>query len=353
MLLNEDKSPCLLLSAVTTTLLLLAHIVIPDRTLSVLTNIICLLICICSAAVCCLPSRIWSISAVRMLCTKFASFWLALANFAICALCFTAVAYALNSSSSATIIFDNPLSRLLSQISGLTYRALCWQSVVLLGLSWLISSLNLIIWYRYGVAKRAQALRFSSIETKRLLEEDERTFTAEECLRYTDYCHAGSGNEEDDRVLVFGREIVWCCQWARDIQLSLLQTFEEHIQRHEEHIQRHSEIHASSSSWSITHSLLRHPSQPCQREHVTKLSRFFNMRGEHPVDNGSAYVFMMAGWLTEEDRTSLDHYRHAVFWSCINDISIGRRRCRKFGAAASPRQGEGGHQYLSVGAGCY
>eukprot|EP01055_Gregarina_sp_Pseudo9_P001244 Gregarina_sp_Pseudo_9__1243@NODE_1822_length_1306_cov_301_313339_g1690_i0_p1_GENE_NODE_1822_length_1306_cov_301_313339_g1690_i0NODE_1822_length_1306_cov_301_313339_g1690_i0_p1_ORF_typecomplete_len217_score18_13_NODE_1822_length_1306_cov_301_313339_g1690_i05251175 len=169
-------SPCLLMSALATTLLLIAHIVTPNRTLSVAINLLCLLICIGSAGVCCLPDHVWRKPLIGLLCVKLAPLWLVTANCSILSLCIVSFGYLFAPPSISS--FNNPLSRVIAHVANLPYRNLCWQSSVLLFIAWMISSLSLVIRYR-EVRRQSREAWTAAPGLKGLLEDDDFSLVTE------------------------------------------------------------------------------------------------------------------------------------------------------------------------------
>eukprot|EP01056_Protomagalhaensia_sp_Gyna25_P001103 Protomagalhaensia_sp_Gyna_25__1102@NODE_1538_length_1755_cov_845_458042_g1248_i0_p1_GENE_NODE_1538_length_1755_cov_845_458042_g1248_i0NODE_1538_length_1755_cov_845_458042_g1248_i0_p1_ORF_typecomplete_len217_score25_48CENPB_dimeris/PF09026_10/0_53_NODE_1538_length_1755_cov_845_458042_g1248_i08881538 len=135
---EEGSTPCLILSAAVTTLLLGAHIITPSRTLSMTTNLVCLAICISCAAACCLPARWWRTRFVRVCFVRPTPVWLLLSNVVILVLALLSLRSSYEAPSTTN--FNNPLARVIAQSSGLGYYDLCRYTLLLLTAAWTASA---------------------------------------------------------------------------------------------------------------------------------------------------------------------------------------------------------------------
>eukprot|EP01057_Protomagalhaensia_wolfi_P000690 Protomagalhaensia_wolfi_Nauph_80__689@NODE_1394_length_1546_cov_753_351029_g1079_i0_p1_GENE_NODE_1394_length_1546_cov_753_351029_g1079_i0NODE_1394_length_1546_cov_753_351029_g1079_i0_p1_ORF_typecomplete_len213_score27_05LysR_substrate/PF03466_20/0_21LysR_substrate/PF03466_20/91ORC5_C/PF14630_6/0_3Sm_multidrug_ex/PF06695_11/54Sm_multidrug_ex/PF06695_11/5_4_NODE_1394_length_1546_cov_753_351029_g1079_i0275913 len=192
---EESGTPCLLLSAAVTTLLLGAHIITPSRTLSMTTNLVCLAICISCAAVCCLPARLWRSRLVRLLLVRPTPIWLTLSNMAILVLALLSLRSSFEAPSATN--FNNPLARVIAQSSTATYHDLCRYTLLLLTAAWAASTAALLTALRTGFFLTQPAvLRLGAAISKGLLdpeEEDEGGVPYDHLFNNEDYA-----NDDDD-----------------------------------------------------------------------------------------------------------------------------------------------------------
>eukprot|EP01053_Blabericola_migrator_P003036 Blabericola_migrator_1__3035@NODE_1883_length_3608_cov_126_335781_g1206_i0_p3_GENE_NODE_1883_length_3608_cov_126_335781_g1206_i0NODE_1883_length_3608_cov_126_335781_g1206_i0_p3_ORF_typecomplete_len205_score12_09_NODE_1883_length_3608_cov_126_335781_g1206_i0120734 len=126
-------------SALLATLLLIAHICMPDKVLSLATNLVCMLICIVSSAVCCVPTGLWRTSHVfKMLFADKLVWWFLLSNLVILMLLGASIQRC--SVAPSPDASDSPLSVLVSQFLGWSYLTMCRCSSILLLAAWTVSA---------------------------------------------------------------------------------------------------------------------------------------------------------------------------------------------------------------------